>query len=68
MKTPKIYMADTGLLCHLTNQGAEGIAKRPTLAQRSSAAIYGTSRAYATPRASSGCCVHAIAVSGQMGS
>ena len=32
VKTPKIYMADTGLLCHLTNLGAEGIAKRPTLA------------------------------------
>jgi uncharacterized protein len=32
VKTPKIYMTDTGLLTHLTNIDAKGIAQSPTLA------------------------------------
>jgi predicted AAA+ superfamily ATPase len=29
IKTPKIYMTDTGLLAHLTNTGTEGIVRDP---------------------------------------
>jgi predicted AAA+ superfamily ATPase len=32
VKTPKIYMTDTGLLTHLTNIDARGIVEHPTLA------------------------------------
>jgi predicted AAA+ superfamily ATPase len=32
VKTPKIYMTDTGLLTHLTNIDAKGIAQSATLA------------------------------------
>jgi predicted AAA+ superfamily ATPase len=32
VKTPKIYMADTGLLTHLLNVNAAGLVKSPTLA------------------------------------
>ncbi len=32
VKTPKIYMTDTGLLTHLTNLNADGIVRHPELA------------------------------------